>query len=115
MDDLSVQGDLTYTEYPIKILDTLTQVTRNKVIKMCKVQWSHHGEDEATWEKRRRASYRFSPPFPSFFLNLEDEILFKGGRICNTQSCIQRIIERSSQFYVPHLHLKKKAYTKFGS
>jgi hypothetical protein len=51
MEELSVQGDLTYTEYPIKILDTLTQVTRNKVIKMCKVQWSHHGEDEATWER----------------------------------------------------------------
>jgi hypothetical protein len=49
MEELSVQGDLTYTEYPIKILDTLTRVTRNKVIKMCKVQWSHHGEDEAKW------------------------------------------------------------------
>jgi hypothetical protein len=48
-EELSVQGDLTYTEYPIKILDTLTRVTRNKVIKMCKVQWSHHGEDEAVW------------------------------------------------------------------
>jgi hypothetical protein len=34
--------------------------------------------------KRRRASHRFSPSFPSFLLNLEDEILFKGGRICNT-------------------------------
>jgi hypothetical protein len=48
MKELSVQGDFTYTEYPIKILNTLTRVTRNKVIKMCKVQWSHHGEDEAT-------------------------------------------------------------------
>jgi hypothetical protein len=38
MEDLSVQDDLTYTEYPINILDTLTRVTRNKVIKMCKVQ-----------------------------------------------------------------------------
>jgi hypothetical protein len=47
MEELSVQGDLTYTKYPIKILDTLTRVTRNKVIKMCKVQRSHHGEDEA--------------------------------------------------------------------
>jgi hypothetical protein len=37
MEELSVQGDLTYTEYQIKILDTLTRVTRNKVIKMCKV------------------------------------------------------------------------------
>jgi hypothetical protein len=51
MEGLSVQGDLTYTEYPIKILDTLTRVTRNKVITMCKVQWSHHGEDEATWKR----------------------------------------------------------------
>jgi hypothetical protein len=50
MEGLNVQGDLTYMEYPIKILDTLTRVTMNKVIKMCTVQWSHHGEDEATWE-----------------------------------------------------------------
>jgi hypothetical protein len=63
MEDLSVQEDLTYAEYPIKILDTLTRVTRNKVIKMCKMQWSHHGEDEATWE-RRRVSHRFSTSFP---------------------------------------------------
>jgi hypothetical protein len=51
MEELSVQGDLTYTEHPIKILDTSTHVTRNKVIKMCKVKWSHHGEEEATWER----------------------------------------------------------------
>jgi hypothetical protein len=38
MEELSVHGDLTYTEHPTKILDTLTRVTRNKVIKMCKVQ-----------------------------------------------------------------------------
>ena len=38
MDELSVQGDLSYTEYPIKIFDALTQDTRNKAIKMCKVQ-----------------------------------------------------------------------------
>jgi hypothetical protein len=48
MEELSVQGDLTYTEHPIKVIDTMTWVTRNKVIKMCKVQWCHHGEDEAT-------------------------------------------------------------------
>jgi hypothetical protein len=48
MEELGVQGDLTYTEYPIKIIDTLTRVTRNIVIKMSKVQWSHHAEHEAT-------------------------------------------------------------------
>jgi hypothetical protein len=36
MEELSVQGDLTYTEYPIKFLDTLTRVKINKVIKMRK-------------------------------------------------------------------------------
>jgi hypothetical protein len=45
MEVLSVQDDLTYTKYPIKIIDTLTHVTRNKVIKKCKVQWSHHSEE----------------------------------------------------------------------
>jgi hypothetical protein len=51
MEELIVQDYLTYIEYPIKIIDTLNRVTRNKAIKMCKVQWSHHGEDEATWER----------------------------------------------------------------
>jgi hypothetical protein len=59
MEELSVQGDLTYTEYPIKILDTLTRVTRNKVIKMCKVQWSHHGKDEATWKREEELRINF--------------------------------------------------------
>jgi hypothetical protein len=43
--------DLTYKEYAIKILDTSERVTRGKVIRMCKVQWSHHTEEEATWER----------------------------------------------------------------
>jgi predicted Zn-dependent protease len=43
-------GDLTYSERPIKISDNAERVTHSKVIKMCKVQWSHHTEHEATWE-----------------------------------------------------------------
>jgi hypothetical protein len=62
LEDLSVQDDLTYAEYPIKILDTLTHVTRSKVIKMCKVQWSHHGEDEATWEREELLPHLFPSP-----------------------------------------------------
>jgi hypothetical protein len=64
IEGLSVQGDLTYTEYLIKILGTLTRVTRNKVIKMCKVQWSHHGEDEATWEREEELHIDFHHLFP---------------------------------------------------
>ena len=64
IEELSVHGDLTYTEHPTKILDTLTRVTRNKVIKMCKAQWSHHGEDEATWEREEELRIDFPHLFP---------------------------------------------------
>jgi hypothetical protein len=50
LEELNVQDDLTYTEQPVKILDTLERITRSKRIRMSKVQWSHHVEDEATWE-----------------------------------------------------------------
>jgi hypothetical protein len=66
MEELSVQEDLTYTEHSVKILDTLTRVTRNKVIKMCKVQWSQHGEEEATWE-REELQIEFPHLFPSSY------------------------------------------------
>jgi hypothetical protein len=48
MEELDLGGDLTYSEKLIKILDTIERVTHNNVIKMCKVQWSRHIEDEAT-------------------------------------------------------------------
>jgi hypothetical protein len=50
MEYLDLGGDLTYSKRQIKILDSTERVTRSKVIKMCKVEWSHHTEDEATWE-----------------------------------------------------------------
>ncbi|WVZ70475.1 LOW QUALITY PROTEIN: hypothetical protein U9M48_019140 [Paspalum notatum var. saurae] len=50
-DELNVQDDLTYTEYPVQILETAERTTRNRVIKMCKVKWSHHTAEEATWER----------------------------------------------------------------
>jgi hypothetical protein len=64
MEELSVQDDLTYTKYPIKILDTLTRVTRSKVFKMCKVHWSHRGEDEDTWEREEELRIEFPHLFP---------------------------------------------------
>ena len=64
--ELNVQDDLTYSEYPVKILETSQRVTRSKVIKMCKVQWSHHSEDEATWEREDE----IMADFPQLFSNL---------------------------------------------
>jgi hypothetical protein len=51
MEDLDAKEDLYYQNYSIKILETSERVTRNKKIKMCKVQWIHHTEEEATWER----------------------------------------------------------------
>jgi hypothetical protein len=48
MEELQVEEDLTYQEYPVQILDTLERVTWNNHYKMCKVKWSNHTEEEAT-------------------------------------------------------------------
>jgi hypothetical protein len=37
LEELSVKENLTYLEYPIKILETADKVTRSRVIRMCKV------------------------------------------------------------------------------
>jgi hypothetical protein len=68
MEELDLGGDLTYSERLIKILHTAERVTHNKVIKMCKVQWSHHTDDEAIWEHEEelRADY------PELFLSVSE-------------------------------------------
>ena len=48
---LELQEDLSYQEYPIRILDQAERRTRQKAIKFLKVQWSNHSEDEAMWER----------------------------------------------------------------
>jgi hypothetical protein len=63
MEDLDAKEDLSYQEYPVRILETSERVMRNKRIKMCKVQWSHHIEEETTWEREEE----LRAEFPSFF------------------------------------------------
>jgi predicted Zn-dependent protease len=62
---LDLGGHLTYSERLIKILDSAEQVTHSKVIKMCKVQWSHHAEDEATWQHEEELRVEYPELFPS--------------------------------------------------
>jgi hypothetical protein len=40
LEELTVKEDLTYEEYPVKILETAERVTRSRTIKMCRVQWN---------------------------------------------------------------------------
>ena len=51
LEELNVKEDLTYKEYPVKILETTKRVTWSKVIRMCKVQWNRYSEEEATSER----------------------------------------------------------------
>jgi hypothetical protein len=63
MEDLDAKDDLSYQEYPVNILEMIERVTRNKRVKMCKVQWSHHIEEDATWEREEE----LNAEFPCFF------------------------------------------------
>jgi hypothetical protein len=79
MDELDLGSDLTSSERPVKILDTVERVTRNKVIKMCKVQWSYHTEEEATWEPEEELRADYPELFPSAsWISGQDSS--KGGR-----------------------------------
>ncbi|XP_075485331.1 uncharacterized protein LOC142525043 [Primulina tabacum] len=60
-DEVELDPFLSYTEYPICILDRKDKVLRNKVIPLVRVQWSRHGVEESTWEieQKMRASYPY--------------------------------------------------------
>ena len=64
LEAIQLDSDLTYEEKPVKILEFASRITCTKVIKFCKVQWSHHTEEEATWEReedlRKDHSHLFS-------------------------------------------------------
>jgi hypothetical protein len=66
MEELNVNEDLTYSDYLVRILETSRRITWSKVINMCKVQWSHHSEDEATWETEDE----LRAEFPQLFLEV---------------------------------------------
>ena len=51
LEAIKLDSDLTYEEKPVRILEFASRVTGSKVIKFWKVQWIHHTEDEATWER----------------------------------------------------------------
>jgi hypothetical protein len=60
---IEIEPDLTYIEHPIRILDTKERSTRRKTVRMYKIQWDHHTEEEATWETESYLQHNF----PDFF------------------------------------------------
>jgi hypothetical protein len=47
---IDLQSNLRYQEVPVKIFDTVVRRTRTSEVRVCSVQWSRHGVEEATWE-----------------------------------------------------------------
>jgi hypothetical protein len=48
--DVEIEPDLSYQEHPSKVLDSKERSTRTRMIKMYKIQWRNHSNEEATWE-----------------------------------------------------------------
>jgi hypothetical protein len=63
LEDINLKPNLSYQEYPIRILEESERRTRKSSIKMLRVQGSNHTVDEATWEREDR----LKAEFPSFF------------------------------------------------
>jgi hypothetical protein len=62
--DIKIELDLSYQEYPVKVLDQKERSTRARSIRMYKVQWSHHSAKEATWETEDFLRSRFPDFLP---------------------------------------------------
>ena len=86
--EILVEPDLSYVEHPLKILDQKERKTRRATVKMYKVQWDHHNEEEATWETEHYLNHNF-PGFQNStsgthtvhthtLSEYRDEILVKG-------------------------------------
>jgi hypothetical protein len=79
VENIDLQPDLRYQEVPVMILDTVVKRTRTTEVRVCRVQWSRHGVEEATWEREDALKKEFPHLFETL-PNLEDKIHFKWGR-----------------------------------
>jgi hypothetical protein len=60
-----LDADPSYPEHLVKILDQQGLVTRCRTIRFFMVQWSHHFEQEATWETEEFLRSKYSEFLPS--------------------------------------------------
>ena len=57
--DMEIESDLSYVVHPMKILDTKERSTRRTKVKMYKILWNNHTEEEATWETEHYLQQNF--------------------------------------------------------
>ena len=63
-----LEKDLSYAEYPVKILDAQERKLRNSTMRFLKVQWSRHSVEKATWELEKELRKNF----PSLFVSMDE-------------------------------------------
>ena len=59
-----LREDMSYEEFPVCILAREERELRNRAIPYVKVQWSNHGEREATWELESKMRDEYPYLFP---------------------------------------------------
>jgi hypothetical protein len=87
-----IELDFLLIKHPLRVLDQKERKTRRQTVRMYKIQWSYHTEEEATWETedylntkypgflQSRNHEFFSPSF-HYLIESRGEIPFKGGRL----------------------------------
>ena len=61
--ELELEGDISYEECLVSLLDLRDQVLRGKVIPLVKVLWRHHGVEEVTWEREDEVRTKYPDLF----------------------------------------------------
>ena len=51
--EVDVRADLSYSTYPVVVVDRQTKVLRNKEVNLVKIQWHGQGSEECTWEAKQ--------------------------------------------------------------
>jgi hypothetical protein len=59
-------------EHPLRVLDQKGRKTRRQTVRMYKIQWSHHTEEEATWETEEYLNAKY----PGFLQSRSCEFSF---------------------------------------
>ena len=57
--ELVIDGDGTFEDGPVCIMDSREQVLRCKIVRLLKVLWKHKGVEKATWEREDTMRNRF--------------------------------------------------------
>jgi hypothetical protein len=55
-----IEPDFSLIEHPLRVLDQKERKTRRPTVRMYKIQWSHHMEEEATWETEDYHNIKYS-------------------------------------------------------